>query len=61
MQWHFTAATAEQQGPKLQQMRICPNTTAEGTEIKERKLLTFRIPQVCRNPQQNTLNSAANP
>ena len=31
-----TAMTVEQQGPRLQQVRICRNTTAVGTEIKER-------------------------
>ena len=27
--------TAEQQGPRLQQVRTCSNTTAVGTEMKE--------------------------
>jgi len=31
-----TAMTAEQQGPRLLQVRICSNATAIGTEIKER-------------------------
>jgi len=34
-----TAMTAEQQGPRLQQVRICSNATAVGTEIKERSCL----------------------
>jgi len=33
------ATTAEQQGPRLQQVRICSNTAAIGTEIKERSCL----------------------
>jgi len=36
-----TAWTADQQGPRLQQMRICSNATAMGTEITGKKLLTF--------------------
>jgi len=31
--------TAEQQGPRLQQVRVCSNATAAGTEIKERSCL----------------------
>jgi len=31
-----TTMTAEQQDPRLQQTRICSNTTAASTEIKER-------------------------
>jgi len=30
-----TAITAEQQHPRLQQMKICPNATAVGTEIRK--------------------------
>jgi len=30
-----TAMTAEQQGPRLQQVRICSNATAAGKEIKK--------------------------
>jgi len=33
------AMTAEQQGPKLQQVRIGSNTTATGTEIKAKSCL----------------------
>jgi len=33
------AMTAEQQGPRLQQVRICSYTTAVGTGIKERSCL----------------------
>jgi len=39
------AITAEQQGPRLQQVRISSNAKTIGTEIKEKKLLTFRRPQ----------------
>jgi len=45
MQWKNAAMTAEQQGSRLQQVRLCSNTTAMDTEIKEKKLLTFRRPQ----------------
>lgn len=41
-----TAITAEQQRPRLQQMRICPNTTSVGIEVKERSCLPFRRPPV---------------
>ena len=34
-----TAMTAEQQDPRMQQVRACPNATAVGTEIKERSCL----------------------
>ena len=48
-----TAKTAEQQGPRLQQVRTCSNATAVGTEMKEeKKLLTFRRPQTDRDIQQ---------
>ena len=33
------ATTAEQQGPRLLQVRICSNAGAMGTEIKERSCL----------------------
>jgi len=36
------AITAEQQGPRLQQVRICSNTTVIGIEIKERNFLPFK-------------------
>ena len=51
-----TAMIVEQQSPKLQQVRICSNTAAEGTKIKE----TICLPQVRRNLQQNTNTSTAN-
>jgi len=38
------AMTAKQQGPRLQQVRTHPNVTALGTEIKGKKMLTFRRP-----------------
>lgn len=34
-----TAMTAEQQGPRLQQVTIQPNAIAIGTEMKERSYL----------------------
>jgi len=34
-----TAVTAEQQGPRLQQMKTYLNTTAVGTETKEKSCL----------------------
>ena len=34
-----TAMTAEQQGPRLQQVKVCSNATAVGREIKERSCL----------------------
>ena len=37
-----TAVTAEQQGPKLRQVRTCPNATTQEPRNKGRKLLTFR-------------------
>jgi len=52
---------AEQQGPRLQQVRICSNATAMDTEIKERKLLTFRRPHVHRDLQTDTLASNEDP
>jgi len=54
------AMAAKQQGPKLQQVKICSNATAVGTEIKGKKMLTFRRPQVCRDLHQDTLASTAN-
>lgn len=53
--------TAEQQGPWLQQVRICSNATAIGAETEEKKLLTCRRPQVHRNLQRDAFLSIANP
>lgn len=47
--------TAEKQDPKLQQVRICSNANAVGKEIREKTLLSFGRPQVCRGLQQETL------
>ena len=33
------AITAEQQDPRMQQVRACPNAAAVGTEIKEKSCL----------------------
>jgi len=44
-----TTTAAEQQDPRLQQVRICSNATAIVAEIKEKNLLTFRRPQVGRD------------
>lgn len=46
-----TAMTAEQQGPRLQQVRTYSNATAIGTENKGKKLLTLGRPQVQRDLQ----------
>jgi len=52
-----TATTAEQQGPRLQQVRICSNAKTIGTEIKEGTCLpseglrdTERYPQLQFQP-----------
>ena len=37
MQCKNAAMTAEQQGSRLQQVRLCSNTTAMDTEIREKK------------------------
>jgi len=49
--------TAEQQGLRLQQARICSNTTAACTEVKE--LLTFRKHPMHRELQRDTPVSTA--
>jgi len=41
------AMTTDQQGPRIQQVRICSNATATSTKMKE-NLLTFGKPQVDR-------------
>jgi len=51
--------TAEQQGPRLQQVGTCSNATAAGTN-KGKKLLTFGRPQVCQD-LQNNFDFTANP
>lgn len=67
-----STTTAEQQDSRLQQVRICSNTTATGTEIRRKEnnkptkkkppnQLTFRKPQACKNPQKGILTSIANP
>jgi len=53
--------TAEQQDPRLQQMRIHSNAITAGTKSKEKKLFIFRRPQICRDLQQNILIPLANP
>lgn len=68
------STTAEQQDSRLQQVRICSNTTATGTEIRRKEgrkttnqqknpqnQLTFKKPQACKNPQKGILTSIANP
>ena len=45
--------TAEQQGHRLQQMRICSNATDVGTEIKERSCLPSEGLRAHRDLQQN--------
>jgi len=39
------AMTAEQQGPRMQQVRIYSSVTTVDTETNKKKLLTFRRPQ----------------
>ena len=41
----------QQQGPRLQQVRIHSNTTAIDTETKEINLLTFRKPRAYKDLQ----------
>ena len=45
-----TSKTSEQQGPKLQQVRICSNATAVDTNIKERSYLPSESPGRQRPP-----------
>jgi len=42
-------------------VRASPNSTAMHTETKEKNLLTLGRLQVCRDLQQETLASTANP
>jgi len=56
-----TAIIAGWQSLWLQQMKTNPNAAAIDAEMKEKKLLTFRRPQVGRDLQQDALTSTANP
>jgi len=57
-----TAMTAEQQHLRLQQLRICSNTTTVGTEIKESSCLPSESLRCTgMDLQQDTLASTASP
>ena len=58
---HNGKCNSESRVARLQQVRIHSDMTAIGTEIKEKKLLTFRRPQIYRYLQRDTFSSTANP
>jgi len=51
------AMTAEQQGPKLQQTKVCSNATAIDTEIKKGSYLPLENLRKTENPREIPLSA----